>query len=365
MNAALDLLVLGGGVIGLTTAYFAARDGLSVAVLDRGDFGQEASWAGAGIIPPGVPDPQLPPLELLKAVSSAAFADLSRQLCDITGIANGYCVCGGIELAEHHAVADEWRGRGCAFHLLTADELQRLEPALAPELDNALLIPGMAQLRNPRHLKALVAACSVCGVALYPHRRFERFEVHGGKVVGVRTADGTLAARHYLVAAGAWCDALLADLGVTLGVRPIRGQIALLQSDLPLTRVITCGPRYLVPRGDGLVLVGSTEEDVGYDRQPTAAGIGGLLTFAQALAPRLASASLLRCWAGLRPASPDGLPYLGHLPEHPNVLVAAGHFRAGIQLSIASAQLLVDLLQDRPPRLPTAPFRLDRPARVH
>src|SRR5262249_47633560 len=124
--------------------------------------------------------------------------------------------------------------------------------------------------------------------------------------------------------------------------------------------LLLAGKRYLVPRQDGRLLIGSTEEDAGFDARPTAGGIAGLLEFAASLVPALGSAPLERCWAGLRPGSPDGLPFLGRVPGCDNLFVAAGHFRAGLQLSPATGQILSELLLDRPPSLPLEAFRLDR-----
>src|SRR5262249_57885309 len=151
-----DILIVGGGVIGLTTAYFLAREGVRVEVIDRGDFGQEASWAGAGILPPGDPAHARTPFDLLRAHSAALFPTLSAELRERTGIDNGFVRCGGLEfVAESEQAGDqEWRGEGIAFELLREPALSRLEPALAPGLGAAYHLPDLAQPRNPRHLQA-------------------------------------------------------------------------------------------------------------------------------------------------------------------------------------------------------------------
>ena len=121
------------------------------------------------------------------------------------------------------------------------------------------------------------------------------------------------------------------------------------------------GKRYLVPRADGRVLVGSTEEpEAGFEKANTPEGVHGLVDFARRLVPRLADAEVEKTWAGLRPGSPDGLPFIGPVPGHPNVLVAAGHFRAGVQLSIGTAEIVRDLVTGQPPGIPIEAFRLDR-----
>ncbi len=364
MAAPADVLILGGGVIGLTTAYFLAREGVHVALIDKGDFGREASWAGAGIIPPAGERPAQTPMDRLRSFSSQMYPDLSRCLREQTGIDNGYHVCGGLELIDpdHPLPLEEWREEGIAFRELEGDALRAVEPTLSPALPRACYLPGMAQVRNPRHLKALIAACEMEGVGLHPRRAATGFVRTRQRIDAVQTEQGPLSAGRFLVATGAWTDGLLESVGVRLGVRPVRGQIALLQTDDARPHpVLLHGKRDLVPRADGRVLVGSTEEDAGFDARPTAAAIAELLAFAAELVPSLAGAAVERCWAGLRPGSPDGLPFLGRAPNFSNLFVAAGHYRAGIQLSPATGRAMTDLLLGREPGVPLEAFRLDRP----
>ncbi len=358
-----DVLVLGGGVIGLTTAYFLAGEGARVALLDRGDFGQQASWAGAGIIPPGNPERAPTPFDRLRAHSSTMYPALSHQLREETGLDNGFVVCGGLELLDGVEVAeDEWRSEGILFHELDRESLHRLQPDLAPGLKRAYHLPEMAQVRNPRHVKALLAGCRARGVDLRPNCAAHSLVLCGSRLEAVETDQGRVTAGQYLLATGAWTDPLLAQAGWRPGIRPVRGQIALLSTGTPGVRpVLLHGKRYIVPRTDGRVLVGATEEDAGFDARPTAGGIAGLLAFVASIVPPLAVAPLERCWAGLRPGSPDGMPFLGPVPGCANLYVAAGHFRAGIQLSPATGLVMTELLLGRPTTIPLAAFRLDRP----
>jgi glycine oxidase len=164
----------------------------------------------------------------------------------------------------------------------------------------------------------------------------------------------------YLLAAGPWSEGLLAALGHRPHIHPVRGQIALLRGQGP-SRVLMCGKRYLVPRGDGLTLVGSTEEpEAGFDKHTTAGAIAALHVLAGTVVPPLAGATLEASWAGLRPGSPDGLPFIGPVPGWDNVFVAAGHFRAGVQLSIGTAQAVAELLTGKPTCVPLGAFALDR-----
>ena len=364
------MLIVGGGVIGLTTAYYLAREGVQVTVVDRADFGQESSWAGAGILPGGNPRRAHSPLGQLRAHSISQFPALSAELRERTGVDNGFLRCGGFELRrssdalEKQRIANlvrEERGEGLHCEVLDGPHLREAEPALADDLPGAVFFPEMAQIRNPRHLKALVAGCASRGVQLLPGRPVYALERIGPRVVAARTPDGPLTADRYLIAAGAWSDMLTQLAGVRLGIRPIRGQIAMLKMQPPvLKHILLTGDQYLVPRPDGRILVGSTEEDVGFLKRTTAEAIEGLLQLARRFVPELARAEVERCWAGLRPGSPDGRPFLGSVPGQTNLFLAAGHFRSGIMLSPGTALVMTELLLGRPTTVALDPFRVDR-----
>ncbi len=361
-----DVLIIGGGVIGLTTAYYLTERGTTVAVVDKGDLGREASWAGAGILTPAKIRDGMPPWEYLKALGSQLYPDLSARLKEQTKIDNGYMVSGGLEVIENDADvhSDEWRAHDVEYEELVTPELQHRFPTLAPSFRRAFFLPSMAQVRNPRHLKALIAACQMREVQLSPNCAVQRFVREGSRVVAVETPQGQLFADRFLVAGGAWSAGLLDQVGWRPGIRPIRGQIALLHCDRsPIRSLVLCGKRYLVPRLDGRILVGSTEENVGFDARTTASAIADLIEFSETLIPTLASAPLERCWAGLRPGNIDGLPYLGAVPGCDNLFVAAGHFRAGIQTSPATGALMADLLtgtESKKQQDLLGAFRLDR-----
>jgi glycine oxidase len=359
-----DVIVIGGGVIGLTTAYCLARAGVAVTVLERGELGQEASWAGAGIIPPGRVERAHSPLDELRALSAERYPSLSDELRELTGIDNGYRRCGGLVRVpeEEQPPTAAWDAEGIAFQQLDRDGLRRVEPAVSDRLTGAYHFPDMAQVRNPRHLKALIAACERVGVKLEPRRPVLGFSYRGRRVREVLTDQGPRIARRFLVCGGAWTDSLLRPLGVSLGIRPVRGQMLLFDTGTPLfLSVVLVGKRYLVPRDDGKVLAGSTEEEVGFQKGNTPEAVEGLRAFAVDCVQDLAAAPVVTTWSGLRPASGDGLPVMGRVPACENLYVSAGHFRAGIQLSPASGRAMADLLLDRSPPLELTAFRPDRP----
>ncbi len=365
-----EVVVAGGGVVGLSVAYALACEGVSTAVLDRREPGREASWAGAGLLPaPSEPDrrPAHPTLQL-RAWSASLYPEWSARLREETGIDNGYRRTGGVDVArteaEEHALrttAGRWRVEGIAHERLAPADYARVEPALAAGFRAAYFLPDRSQVRNPWHLRAMAAAIEGRGGRVLAGRGVEGFATRGDRVTGVETAAGPIEADIVVVAAGVWSGGLLAGLGVRAPTPPVKGQIVLLNGGRPLLRrIVEHGKHYLVPREDGRVLIGATEEDAGFDVLPTDGSYRGLLDVAFGLCPILREAAIEATWAGLRPGSLDTRPYIGPATGFRNLIVAAGHKRAGLQLSPATAELVADLVLGRPPRIDLASFRVDR-----
>jgi len=363
-----DVVVVGGGVIGLSIAYCLSREGVSATVLDRGGLGQGASWAGAGMIPPHVERLKTNPTIDLRSWSAMLYPEWSGALLEETGIDNGYRRTGGVDVAWTSAEDDElktsagrWRAEKIVYERMSPGDFARVEPALNPELRVAYYLPDRAQIRNPRHIKALVKSLEGRGVDLRPGSGVLGFEAIHGRVTAVRTETGSIPCGLAIIAAGAWSSGVLAGLGVRVETPPLKGQIVLLKSERPLLRrIVEHGKNYLVPRDDGRILIGATEEDAGFDTRTTSEAFCDLLAEAHRLCPALEDAEVERSWAGLRPGSVDSKPYLGLAPGFANVIVATGHKRAGLQLAPASAEVIADLVLGRPTRVDLAPYRLDR-----
>lgn len=346
-----DVLIMGGGVIGLTTALSLADKGISVSLLDRQSTGQEASWAGAGMLPPGNLQNATTPEARLRSFSHSLWADLSQRLLEQTGIDNGYRVCGAVNVFRKdesnlfQAHCQAWADEGIRFDPAINEEVDHYVPDLNPTFDSTVYLPDFAQVRNPRHLQALRMACLQKGVEIIEHVSDVNLVAAEDRIVKARFPDRVLSFESLCITAGSWSTLILKSLGFEIPVRPIRGQIVQLQMpQLPFDCVIEHGRKYLVPRQDGLILVGSTQEDVGFEKRNTVDGVAQLLEFATSLVPALRKAEVLRCWSGLRPASPDELPLLGEVPGFSNVFVGAGHFRSGLQMSPGTAALLADVI---------------------
>jgi glycine oxidase len=363
-----DVVIVGGGVIGLSIADALARAGLSSTVLDRRELGREASWAGAGLIPPVAERVVENPLAALRSWSARLYPDWAAALQAETGIDTGYRRTGGVDVAwtvsEDQALksaAGQWRAEGIACERLAPADFARVEPALNPELEAVYYLPDRAQVRNPWLLRALMAAVSRRGVRLKAWHSVEGYSLRGRRIEAVRTSAGELRCGLLIVAAGAWSGPMLQAIGVRVPTPPLKGQIVLLRGQPPLIgRIVEHGKHYLVPRDDGRVLVGATEHDAGFDTRPTLVDTRGLLDEALRLCPILRQAEVEATWAGLRPGNVDGKPTIGPAPEFDNLIIATGHKRAGLQLAPATGELVADLVLGRPPRLDIGPFRPDR-----
>jgi glycine oxidase len=363
-----DVVIVGGGVIGLSIAYVLAREGVRATLFDRRELGREASWAGAGMIPPAAERPAASAMSLLRSRSARLYPEWSAALKEETGIDNEYRCNGGVDVAwtiedeqTLRATAGRWRTEGITYERLAADDFRRVEPALNPELRAAYFLPDRAQIRNPRHLRALAKAAEMRGVVLRPGEAVVGFVAEGGQVAAVETENDRIPCGCAVVAAGAWSESLLGSMGIAIATPPLKGQIVLLRGERPmLRRIVEHGKNYLVPRSDGRILVGATEEDAGFDTRPTSAGVHELLEEAIRLCPPLAKAEVELAWAGLRPGSVDTRPYIGPAPGYRNLFIATGHKRAGLQLSPATAEIVADLVLGRTPSLDISPFRVDR-----
>lgn len=369
-----EVAIVGAGAIGLSLAWELAQRGKRVTLLDAGEPGHESSWAGAGILPPCLAPESDDPLAALHRLSMELHPVWAERLQAETGIDVGFRQCGGLYLAfdrgEAAALAGmafEAEAGGVAVETWSPGEVVRQEPALREMLSKeeplaARFFPGECQIRNPRFVKALCLACEQAGVEIRPHARIDRFATDHRRIVALSTeANEEICAESFVIAAGAWTQKILSAAGIVPEIFPIRGQMLLYESPEPqLKSVVNVGPRYFVPRDDGLLLVGATEEEVGFEKANTAEGVAELRRFAERALPALKNREPLRTWAGLRPATFDGLPYLGRAPGFENLFVAAGHFRAGLTLAPGTAVVLAEELCGQTPALDLQPFRVGR-----
>ena len=358
------VLVIGAGIIGLLTAYKLVGAGLRVTLLESGEPGREASWAGGGIVSPLYPWRYPPAVQALALQAQDAYPALAAQLLQDSGVDPELHVTGLYWLdVEDEEQALAWAARfERSLARVPVDEVRLRIPALADRFQRALYMPGVANIRNPRLLKALRGALArLANVEIHSQQPVQGFVQEGGRVVGVRTATREFRADQVVLAAGAWSGELLGTLGLQLPVEPVRGQMILFKCPADfLPSMVLAGRRYAIPRRDGHILVGSTLEYCGFDKSTTEEALDSLRATAAKLLPELANAPVVGHWAGLRPGSPDGIPYIGELHSHPGLWLNCGHFRNGLVLAPASCRLLADLMLGREPSIDPIPYAPDQ-----
>ena len=233
-------------------------------------------------------------------------------------------------------------------------------------IGKAVFVPAAAQFHNPRHAQALLAACKKNGVRLLANQQDIQVHVAQQQIESIQTGSATLSGDQFVFAAGPWTERLLGQFNVSLPMQPVRGQLALYRlnenaaatwADAP---TINEGSRYLVPRSDGHVLAGATIEEVGFDCQTTAAEVADLRSWAESFTNELGPEHYVKAWAGLRPGTYDGFPYLGRLAGFDNAIIATGHFKAGLQTSTGTAQVIADLAEQKKTEIDLTPFSPNR-----
>ena len=348
-----EVCVVGAGLIGLGIAYELAKRGVDVSVFDREEPARAASWAGAGMLAPfSEAQPDHAMLALCRdalAVYPAYVEELRERVgVDARFRREGtlHVALDDVRLAELAAHLPVFASNGGDVALLDRAATLAREPMLAKGCAGALFVANEAQVDNRRLGRAMFAACTALGVR-FEHVQDVALESDARRVRGLRTARGFTAAATVINATGAWAAALpgVPDRA-RVPVRPVAGEmLAIAVPQSALRALVWLGHRYLVPRGDGRLLVGATVVERGFDVRVTAAGLHDLLDAALAVAPALASFAVVETWAGLRPGSHDGRPYLGPTALD-GYLVATGHYRNGILLAPLTARLIADFVVD-------------------
>ncbi len=355
-----DVVVVGGGIVGCTIAYYlATKHRARVVVLERSVPGAEASSAAAGILGAQVesghhgraPSDGGALFRLLLA-SRALHRELDARLREEVGFGTGFHPCGVMRVTRTEAgrrelaTAHEWQvEHGGRVELVDAIEARRLEPELSlPDEGGAVVLPDEAQVDPPRLLRALQQACARASVTFRSGTLVQGIELLGGEARGVRTAEGVVAGDAVVVAAGSWSSLVGGLPDGMRRVHPVRGQIVQVETRPPIaTRVVFGDGGYVVPRPDGRVLLGSTMEEVGHVKEVTVGGVHDVLGASMALFPKLAQAPISATWSGFRPATRGDRPMLGKT-SIPSLFIATGHHRNGVLMAPETARLLADLV---------------------
>jgi glycine oxidase len=346
-----DVAIAGGGLIGGSIALALARAGAKVAILDASVAGQEASWAGAGILSPAHESPEMHSMIPLTRTSLNMYPGFVKQIEEQTGRNVGFRPYGLLEVLgndlardERNAFDEAQREQQLYAEILTGEQAQELEPSLSPTVKAAILRPKDSSVDNRALTAAVLYAARTLGVEIYQNTPVVSILRDAGCALGLATKKGNIEAKWSVIAAGCFSSGIRGAQRYA-PVIPAKGQmLALRCTTAAIRRVLMSEHVYLVPRDDGRILVGATIERVGFDRVVREDAIQKLLDAAVSLVPALKEREVLETWSGLRPDSPDHLPILGPV-DVGGLLIATGHFRNGILLAPITAQIICEYIQ--------------------
>ena len=356
-----DILIVGGGIIGMLTARELSLAGMKVTIVEQGKAGHESSWAGGGIISPLYPWRYSAPVSALAQWGQAFYPELIEEMNSATGLDAELIQNGLLMLDDEHEKAATWAKKWDSnLQLIDNKEIYELEPELSSTLltqKKGIWMPDIRQVRNPRLVKVTKKYLLKQGVKFLEQTQVTGFIKNTNRVEGITTSAGNISADKVLLAGGAWSSNLLKNKNIS--VEPVKGQMILFKTDPNTIKRITLSKeRYVIPRRDGRVLVGSTLEHTGFDKAITQEARKELGQEAFRIMPCLKNAEIEHHWAGLRPGSTNGIPYICSVPNMEGLYLNAGHYRNGVVLGPASARLAADIILKRQPILDTAPYQL-------
>ena len=359
MSSTTDITIIGAGISGLLTAREFCQAGATVTLFDQQQVGKESSWAGGGILLPLYPWRQSPAITQLTLQSLKLYPQLSQQLINNTHI-NPELINSGLLIPKNPDIesAVTWC-KQYHFDYQAADN-QHFE-GFNTRLENPLWLPAIQQARNPRLLKGLKQELLQSGVQFIEGSQLTALRTQQREIYQIITSSGNYPVKQLILTTGAWSGKLSEQLFPQnpLEIKPVKGQMCVFDVPIGLLKpMILDGDKYLIPRADGKILVGSTIENQGFDKQTTDDARHQLQAFATNLLPELKNCPIIHHWAGLRPATQQGIPYIAYHPDFDNLSINAGHFRNGLAMGPASAQLLFELITRKSTTLDATPYQL-------
>jgi glycine oxidase len=364
MNRPDSVIIIGGGIIGCSIAYGLAVKGVRVTVLDKGALCAEASTAAAGMLGAQVETHQPGPFYELCKASQRMYPEWANELQEISGISLQYIGKGILRVALTEEDEAELKSRlpwmdGAEW--LTAAQTCEIEPALSEAVRGGIYFAQDHQVHPLYVARALKSALLKLGSSIREWTPVLRLIIEGNRVVGVKTTDGDLYAEQIVLSAGAWSPSLLEPLAFKLPSFPVKGQCISVRTETSLiSSTVFAKGCYIVPRLDGTLTIGATQEEIGFNKKTSLSAVSLLHQKASAIVPSLSEVEFVSTWAGLRPGTPDGLPYIGQLSDAPGLTIATGHFRNGILLAPITGQLVTELLTGQPLSIGLEPYSPER-----
>lgn len=355
-------LVIGAGINGLMTAYYLAEAGHLVTLIERGEVGKESSWAGGGILSPLYPWRYPTPVANLVKWSQQHYPALIETLKQNTQI-DSQLIYNGLLIIDENEIENAltWSNEtNTLIEIVNAQQIKHLEPRLGLTPDQAIWMPQVAQVRNPRLVRALKSLITDLGVQIREHTEVSSVQIDNHQVSGIQTPNEFIEAKFIAVTCGAWTRQLFAQLNTSINIEPVKGQMILFKTKPNwIQRIILSQGHYAIPRKDGLLLFGSTLEHTGFNKATTTQAYDSLKDLAYTMIPSLSDYPIENHWAGLRPGSPDGVPTISAHPNIKGLFINAGQFRNGVVMAPASARLLVDLMLEQDTIVDPIAYQLD------
>lgn len=349
MSKTYDAIVIGGGVIGCSIAYHLSKRQKKVLLLEKGSVGERASSAAAGMLGAQMEFKVDDSLYPLAKMSRQMFRKLSQELYEVSGIDIELMEKGIYELAftkeegdrlQQRAERDTLHGEDVSW--VSSSQLQKREPAISKRALGALFYPNDGQVSPVQLTKAYVEGAQFYGTEIKEQTEVVQFIHSGNKVTGVQTYTETIFADHVILAGGVWSGELLPELHMI----PVKGEcLSFTTSDPLLTGTVKYNGCYVVPKRNNRIFVGATSVPFTFDEKVTFAGIFELMERAKQIVPGLNEAVFEKAWTGIRPQTKDGIPFIGHYPQHEGLLVATGHYRNGILLAPATGKMIADQIE--------------------
>ena len=353
MKNTFDVAIIGGGINGSSIAYQLSKLGKKVVILEKGTLACEASSAAAGMLAAQAEIEHDGPFFQLALKSQAMFPSIANELLEYAGIDIEFVNKGMLKIAETEELASELKSQvlfqqnwDSSIQWLDATQVREMEPTLSPTVAGAMFLPNDGHVQPAKLSLAFAKAAEHFGAEIRENTEVLSFIYENGVVKGVNTSAGVVYCEQVVAAAGAWAADLMKNTGINLTVYPVKGECFSVKPDKPIihTTIFSDKRCYFVPKRNGEIYIGATVVENTFDKQVTAGGISTLVEQAFKLIPQLKDAPWERVWAGLRPQTGDGIPYIGEHPEIKGLFVAAGHYRNGILLSPLTGKLTAQLL---------------------
>ena len=364
----MHIAIIGAGVSGLLSALELVEQGCTITLFDQQHAGHAASWAGGGILSPMYPWRYTNEVNHLAQHGKQLYQQWNEKLQPKTGIDfqihdTGMLIFDEADFELGLNYKDQYQDPMQHCEYLQREQLETVNPHISAQFQHAIYFPHLANVRNPRLLKSLISYLKQHPqVEVYENTWIEKFNIQNQKIQSVESANGQrFVADQFVIATGAWSHCWAEQLQLSIPVEPVQGQMMLFKTpENWLPTMCMNNVMYLIPRRDGHIVCGSSMDHIGFDKRPNVQTQQNIYKACIEMVPELANFPIVKQWAGLRPSSPTGIPYIGKMPELNNLWANFGHYRNGLCMGPASAQLLRQLMLNQDTRVDAKAYSTER-----